>query len=75
MLNFTPENPQVSVFNPEVIPKEMDIFYRNEYAFLPAGKTFAELTPEEAKLLENQYRFDPMRPGEYQGVTGFRNSA
>ena len=57
--------------NNQDIPKdEMDIFFRNESAFLPAGKTFADLTKEELKLLRNRYRFDYLRPGEYQGITG-----
>ena len=58
------------VFDPGVIPKEMDIFYRTESEFLPEGKTFESLTPEERKSLKNRYRFDPLRPGMYQAITG-----
>jgi hypothetical protein len=53
------------------IPKEMDIFFREESNFLPKGKTFDDLTEEEKKDLRNKYRFDPMKPGVYQGISGF----
>ena len=53
------------------VPKEFDIFYRTESEFLPGGKTFADLTPEEREKVRNQYRFDPLKPGCYQGITGF----
>ena len=52
------------------IPKEWDIFFREIEAFLPEGKTLDDLTPEELKKIRSQYRFDPMRPGVYQGLTG-----
>ena len=55
------------------IPKEMDIFYRTIEAFLPEGKTLEDLTPEELNKVKSQYRFDPMRPGIYQGISGFGN--
>ena len=72
MLNFIPDNTAMSdpIFNPQEIPKEMDIFYKNENDFLPPGKTFKDLTPEEQRVLQNQYRFSPLRPGIYQGITG-----
>ena len=54
------------------IPKEMDVFFRNEDYFLPEGKTWGELTEEELHLAKNRYRFSPMRPGIYQGITGFQ---
>ena len=58
MLNFIPDNTAMSdpIFNPQEIPKEMDIFYKNENDFLPPGKTFKDLTPEEQRVLQNQYR-------------------
>lgn len=76
MLSFTAGTPPEDdpTFNPQDIPKELDIFYRNEADFLPEGKTFAELTPEEERRLKSQYRFSPLRPGLYQSITGFRNS-
>jgi hypothetical protein len=52
------------------IPKELDIFYRQESAFLPEGKTFKDLTDDELKKLKAQYRFDHFVPGIYQGITG-----
>ena len=58
------------VFNPEVVPDEMEIYWRDEKYFLPEGKTFADLTEEELKALKNKYRFSPLRPGVYQGITG-----
>ena len=58
------------VFSPQEIPKEMDIFCRIESDFLPEGKTFKNLTPEEYKRLRSQYRFSPFRPGIYQAITG-----
>ena len=51
------------------IPKDMDIFYRTESQFLPEGKTFADLTKEEQEELRCKFRFDPLKPGCYQGVT------
>lgn len=53
------------------LPKEMDIYCRTEEDFLPDGKSFEELTEEELKHLQLQYRFDFYRPGVYQGITGF----
>lgn len=53
------------------IPKdEMDVFFRSESSFLPEGKTWDELTEEEIAAIKSRYRFDPMRPGTYQGITG-----
>ena len=51
------------------IPKDMDIFYRSESQFLPEGKAFADLTQKEKDELKNKFRFDPLKPGCYQGVT------
>lgn len=55
------------------IPEELEIFYRDEREFLPEGKDFDDLTEAEKKKLRNQYRFDPLKPGIYQGITGFGN--
>lgn len=76
MLEFTPDNPpkDAPIFNPEVIPDEFDIFYKDEASFLPAGKTFSDLTPAELNTLKSQYRFSPLRPGMYQCLSGFKNS-
>lgn len=63
-----------TVFNSQVIPKEMNIYFCSEQSFLPEGKTFEDLTPEEKQLLSNQYRFSPYRPGLYQTITGMNNS-
>jgi len=52
------------------IPKELNIFYRNESAFLPEGKKIEDLTPEELAKLKAQYRFDYFVPGLYQTLTG-----
>jgi len=74
LLKFIPAAPSQSVsegvFDPGVISKDMDVFFRNESSFIPEGKTINDLTDEEKKKLKSQYRFDPMRPGEYQGMTG-----
>jgi hypothetical protein len=51
------------------IPKELEIYYRSEQSFLPAGKTFSDLTPEELNLLRERYRFSQLTPGLYQGIT------
>lgn len=59
-----------SVANNQDLPKDEDIFYRDESEFLPEGKTFDTLTEKELKELKNKYRFDYLRPGCYQGVTG-----
>jgi hypothetical protein len=59
--------------NGQDIPKDEDIFFRDETDFLPEGKKFEDLTEQEKKDLKNKYRFDPMRPGIYQGITGMNN--
>lgn len=69
---FPPEKPRGQPVNTrDNVPKEMNIFWRDYRAFLPEGKTIDELTPDELKKLKAQCRFDPMVPGEYQGITGF----
>ena len=60
-----------AVDNGDEVPKEWDIFYRSIEAFLPEGKTLDDLTPEELEKIKAQYRFDYLRPGIYQGITGF----
>ena len=73
ILEFSNESSaEEPVFNPEIIPEELDIFYRQIKAFLPEGKTLEDLTPEELAKARAQYRFDPMRPGIYQGISGFQ---
>lgn len=70
--DFAEEQPPVEhVDTWDEIPKEMDIFYRQVSAFLPEGKTLEDLTPEELNKIKAQYRFDPMRPGIAQTITGF----
>jgi hypothetical protein len=66
--SYTPP-PSEPVFNVQEVPKEMDIYYKSESAFLPEGKTIADLTPEETRVLQNQYRFSPLRPGIFQAIT------
>jgi len=58
------------IFNVEVIPYELNLFFRSEVSFLPPNKTFEDLTPKELQRLKGQYRFSPFRPGIYQGITG-----
>ena len=53
------------------VPKEMDIFFRDEKSFLPKGKMFEDLTDEELKKLKSQYRFSPFIPGIPQTLSGF----
>ena len=72
-LDMSPVEPQESIGTVSEIPKDMDIFYRYIQEFLPAGKTINDLTPEELEKVKNQYRFDPYKPGVYQGITGFGN--
>ena len=61
---------EATVFDVKTIPYELNIFLNTEAYFLPEGKTFADLTPEELEVLRGQYRFSPFRPGMYQGITG-----
>lgn len=56
--------------NQDIPTDEMDIFFRSEDEFLPEGKTWADLTEKELAEVRAKYRFDPMRPGMYQGITG-----
>ena len=65
---YIPSNP---VDTNREIPKKMDIFYRTEEDFVPEGKTLSSLTAAETKLVKKKYRFDPFKPGIYQGITGF----
>jgi len=52
------------------VPKEMDLFWRCEAQFLPEGKTWDELPEGEKKILRDKYRFDYLKPGVYQGISG-----
>ena len=40
-----------AIFNVEAVPKELDIFTCTEENFLPEGKDFDDLTPEELRLV------------------------
>lgn len=73
--NFVPDlvPKEEPIPNGQDVPKEGDIFFRDENDFLPPGKTFDTLTEQEKKDLRNKYRFSPMRPGEYQSMTGMNN--
>jgi hypothetical protein len=73
MLEFTPAYPAdvQGISTGDEIPKEMDIFYRSESSFLPNGKSFKDLTEKEKEELKNRYRFDLLKSGQYQTVTGF----
>lgn len=55
------------------VPKEMDIFWSSLQSFIPEGKTWEQLTPQEQEEVKNRYRFSPMKPGIYQGITGLSN--
>lgn len=61
---------QETVFDPDVIPDEFDIFYQDVKAFLPPGKKWEDLTPEEYAEVQRKYRFAPYRPGQYQRISG-----
>ena len=73
MLDFIPADSQPVVPNVQDVPKELDIFFKSEANFLPEGKTFADLTPEELTTLKERYKYTAMVPGLYQQVTGFGN--
>ncbi len=72
MLDFTPDvPPNPPILSNDEIPKgEMELYCRSESSFLPEGKTFADLTEEELKELQSKYRFSPLKPSTYQGITG-----
>jgi len=55
------------------VPDEMNIFYKAFDAFIPPGKQWKDLSPEERELVKNQYRFSPFKPGTYQAITGINN--
>lgn len=63
----------MTIDNNQDVPKEMDIFYSCLSSFIPAGKTWTDLTPEEQEEIKNKYRFSPMKPGIYQGISGLNN--
>ena len=56
------------------VPDEMDVYMRTESSFLPPGKTWNDLTPEEKREIELKYRFSCFVPGKYQAITGFGDS-
>ena len=58
-----------TVFDPSVIPYELDVFFRSFSSFLPEGRTYESLSDKEKVSVSNQYRFSPLRPGMYQGIT------
>jgi hypothetical protein len=68
---FIPADEHTVSPNQDIPKDEMDIFYRTETAFLPEGKTWDDLTDVEKAEIRAKYRFDPLRPGTYQGITGF----
>ena len=71
-LDFSEESiPQEPVDPGDKIPKELNIFYRQESAFLPEGKSIKDLTPEQLAKLKVQYRFDIFKPGIGQTISGF----
>ena len=59
--------------NNQEIPKEMNIFYSSLSSFIPPGKTWEQLTPREQQEIKDKYRFSPLKPGIYQGITGLNN--
>jgi len=73
MLDFMPALDSPIPNNQDLPKDKMEIYYKSEREFLPAGKDFKDLTPEEENQLRLQYRFSPLRPGIYQGITGFGN--
>lgn len=66
---FTPAHPEEALDLASDIPEEFDIFFRSESSFLPDGKSFRDLSREELEHLKVRYRFDPLKPGVYQGLT------
>ena len=72
-LNMQDLNQDPPVETNSEIPKEMEIFSQQESEFLPAGKTWNDLTDSERAEIRNKYRFSPYKPGMYQGITGFGN--
>ena len=64
-----PANTNGVATNDEIPQGELDIFFRDESQFMPPGKKWADLSAEEQKLIRNRYRFDPLKPGCYQGIT------
>lgn len=73
MQQFNVYVPDTKVETNDAISKDMDVFFRGENEFLPPGQTWDTLTIEDKKLIQARYRFDPMRPGIYQTMTGNQN--
>ena len=63
----------MAIDNGQEIPKVMDIFYSCLNSFIPAGKKWEDLTAQEQEEVKNKYRFSPMKPGVYQGISGINN--
>ena len=59
--------------NSDIVNNVLDVYYRSINAFVPPGKTWETLTEEEKEKIKAQYRFDYMRPSQYQTITGFGN--
>ena len=53
------------------LPKELEIFYQTIQSFIPEGKTWNDLTKDEQEEVKNKYRFAPLKPGQYQNLSGF----
>lgn len=65
------EGPLATYMN---LPTSMDIYFNSEASFLPPGKTFDDLTDDEKALVRSRYRFDSLRPGYYQCITGMKGA-
>jgi len=70
-LPFAPAHPPDKMQQSQDIPQSMDVYFRDESFFIPAGKKISDLTSEELAEMRARYRFDPYRPACYQGITGF----
>jgi len=60
--------------NADIANNRLDVYYRSINDFIPPGKTWETMTPEEIEKVQAQYRFDYMRPSQYQAITGFSSS-
>lgn len=74
-MDLMPFQPDTTPIDPPVmsnadIPKEFDIFSQPESDFLPNGKRFEDLTPEEMMEVTTKYRFAYFRSGMSQVLSG-----
>lgn len=69
--SITTFNADSTAVSNDDVPDELNIFFRNEAFFLPDGKTWDDLSDGEKKIARDRYRFDPMRPGMNQTLSGF----